>query len=160
MNASIPNRLNWEKKQLYERCWHFATCFRWLLSVSLSKTRHICEPVLLTIEDRTMCAHVYPTNMIKKRCIHSELSHTYFFFLSMTFGVIFTFSPDCSFSLFFLFLPPSSGSKGKWIRLTLGHDKHLWESKNFLFIYAEPGPVIIQNISFFLNLIWRLCYHS
>lgn len=65
---SIPNRVNWEKKQLYERCWHFTTCLPMfhMLSASFSKARHIREPVLqITIEGRAMCAHMYQTNMIK-----------------------------------------------------------------------------------------------
>lgn len=165
MNASIPNRLNWEKKQLYERCWHFTTC------LPMFQMAAICEfikhqkdmwasPSNNNRRQNNVGTRVSDLHYKTKVYIYSELSYTHFFFLPMTFGFFFTSFLAWSFSLLFLFLPSSSDSKEKWIRITVGHDKHLWESKNFLFIYSEPGPLITQNRSSFLNLIWRLCYYS
>lgn len=146
-----------------ERCWRFTTCLPMFQMAAVceflkDQTHMWASPSNYNRRQGNVCPHVSNQNDKIKVYTYSELSHKHFFLLlTMPFGIFFTF-PTCSFSLFFLFLPPSSDSK-KWIRITVGQDKHLWESKNFLFIYPEPGPLITQNTSTFLNLIWRFITH-
>lgn len=159
MDAFIPNRLNWEKKQLYERCWHFTSCLPMFQMSAVcefikDQTHMWASPSNNSRRQNNVCTHVSNQHSETKVYLYSELS-SFCQWLLVSFSLLF------HLSLSLLSISPSfSDSKEKSIRITVGHDKHLWDSKNFLFIHPEPGPLITQNTSSFLNLISRFCYHS